>query len=398
MLKSFTNQSRGAFCFQFVESIIDLFRLLLAEISALFCSGYKRPLLRAVWLCLVFPVLSVLQLIHIVCFLFDELFYPQVRKLHIESPVFVLGPPRSGTTHMHRLLAESSVEFSTSPAWEVLLAPSILQKKFLYGLGRLDAKAGGFLRKGFQWAEKKWLSAFSETHPGSLLDPEEDYFYLGPVLACTGWMLAFPAWDGFRAFLPGCAEVSDSKRRGALHFYRICLQKQLYVHGARKTLLSKNASFSSWLDLLPDYFPNAKYIICMRSPLEAVPSMLSTSDQAMKGFFAEQKKTEMHGQLLQAMRAHYQVLDQHIPQWPDEKVFVVGNREMKESLPAVMKALDEKLHIGYGTSFTRKLEAIGQNARSYQSRHHYSLEDYNLNPEELSAHYPVLKTSMESAI
>ncbi|MEM6704121.1 MAG: sulfotransferase, partial [Acidobacteriota bacterium] len=54
---------------------------------------------------LVFLLIFVpLQCVHWLGFLLDELFYRGYRRVRIERPLFILGLPRSGTTHLHRTL------------------------------------------------------------------------------------------------------------------------------------------------------------------------------------------------------------------------------------------------------------------------------------------------------
>lgn len=58
-------------------------------------------------------------------------------------------------------LALDTERFVVSPAWEVMLAPSIVQKKLLRGLIRLDRKAGRLLTdKAWGPSEKSPVCGF----------------------------------------------------------------------------------------------------------------------------------------------------------------------------------------------------------------------------------------------
>ena len=64
--------------------------------------------------------LSIVFIEHIVFSLFDPLKpYPVV---------FIVGPPRSGTTRMHKLMASDFKMFSSMKMWEMFLAPATSQK------------------------------------------------------------------------------------------------------------------------------------------------------------------------------------------------------------------------------------------------------------------------------
>ena len=56
--------------------------------------------------------------------------------------LFIIGPPRSGTTRMHRLMATDIKTFSSMKMWELLFAPAISQKLLLIGMGKIDALFG----------------------------------------------------------------------------------------------------------------------------------------------------------------------------------------------------------------------------------------------------------------
>ncbi|WFB36054.1 sulfotransferase [Kiritimatiellota bacterium B12222] len=378
-----------------LQSLWDVIALLIAEWGALFKGVYKRPVARACWLLLCSPLLVLWQCLTQLCLALDELCFPRYHHIEIRSPVFVLGPPRSGTTYLHRQLAESSSQYATASAWELFFAASILQKKLFRGLSYLDRRMGRPLSRTFDFLEKRAVQQFSQTHPGSLKEPEEDYYALQPWLRCSGVMLAFPSWKGFRRLLPGSAEMSDNYRRESLALYRRCLQKQLYVHGSGLTLLSKNASFSSWLDLLPEFFPDARYVICMRSPFETVPSMLSTADLAQRGFFAETHAQEMHTVLLNNMRAHYQVLNDQIPKSDDGQVVVVSHQEIKMSLEAVFGLFTSKLGLQVSEPYQESLRKRAESSKTFQSRHHYNLADYEVDEEDLRQNFPMTVSTLQ---
>ena len=75
------------------------------------------------------------------------------------SIIFIVGPPRSGTTRMHKLLATDTKTFSSMKMWELFFAPAISQKLLLIGLGKIDALFGAPFFRLIQFIEKK---AFKE--------------------------------------------------------------------------------------------------------------------------------------------------------------------------------------------------------------------------------------------
>lgn len=363
-----------------------------SSISELFSGKLDRPVVRAGWLLVVLPLVTLKLLVDGLCLLLDDLFFTQARDMPVREPLFVLGPPRSGTTFLHRVLAEDRDQFVTSPAWEVLLAPSIVQKKFFRAVLALDRKLGRPLVRGVRWLEKRLLSAFEDTHPGSLADPEEDYFYLSSICACSGWILAFPSWTSLRSVLPGQPEASDAHRRRALAFYKSCLQKQLFVDGGHRTVLSKNASFSSWMDVLPEFFPDARFVVSMRDPAETVPSMLSTAGASIRAAAATAGENRLQDLLIEEMKAHYRCLHEVIPTLPPERAAVLSQPEFKQDLEKVLRAVSAQLRLEFSTEFWEKVSRLGQESRSHRSSHIYGLTVTGVSPEELRTACPVLES------
>jgi len=369
----------------------DTLCLLAHEVYGLCSGAYACPWRRAAWDVVLLPSITVLQLVNWVCLWLDEVLFPSAREVEVRRPVFIVGPPRSGTTHLHRVLAEDVERFAAASAWEVFLAPSILQKKTLRGVARLDAKLDRPVARGVRRVERWLLGGFDETHPSALTEPEEDYFYLMAVHACTGLALVFPRWPALRRLMPGVTPDTEAPRRRALDFYRRCLRKQVYVDGTDRVVLSKNASFSSWMDVLPEVFPDARFVVCMRKASETVPSMLSTAEKAMEGFAATPRGGDIRGVLVEAMKAHYRTLRERVKTLSDARVSVVNIGELKEDLPETLARLDRKLDLGVSPGFRDRWAEMGERSRGHASRHRYTAEQFGLDPDVLDRKCPVVE-------
>ncbi|WP_166805004.1 sulfotransferase [Nitrosococcus wardiae] len=123
--------------FLFLQS----FKIYLAIAWGTFAPGEKGLSWRRALVMVAFlPVFGLVQGLHWLGFLFDEIFFRGYRKVSVFQPLLVLGPPRSGTTLLHRVLAQDS-QFTTFATWECLFAPSVTQRlfwslgwQFAYGL------------------------------------------------------------------------------------------------------------------------------------------------------------------------------------------------------------------------------------------------------------------------
>ena len=98
-------------------------RLLLALPAAGWRQLWKRlPLFLLLILCF-----ALLNLLHALGWLLDELFFRRWHKVRVHKAVFIVGLPRSGTTHLQRVLAHDP-QFTTFTTWEALLAPTLCEK------------------------------------------------------------------------------------------------------------------------------------------------------------------------------------------------------------------------------------------------------------------------------
>ena len=236
--------------------------------------GVARPASRALKLAAALPPYTALQLAHVAGFAADRLFYSAERGQEVPAPLFVLGIPRSGTTFVHRLLAEDSARFSSMRTWEALLAPSVSERRLWQTLGAADAALGGAGRRLRDALVRRAVGDFDAVHPVSADDAEEDYLALLPLAGCFLAALAAPE----RAELWRLATLDrapETERALLLGAYRRILQKHCFASGDGRQLLSKNAAFASWAGALAEAFPDAQFIVCIREPEAALTSQLS---------------------------------------------------------------------------------------------------------------------------
>ena len=133
----------------------------------------KLNLKRAIFLITSFPFYLSLQISNYLCFILDEIFFGSYKDIEVKKPFFIVGVPRSGTTFMHRMLCKDS-QFTAIKSWEMIFAPSITQKLFWSGLGKIDTLLGSPFRKTITAIENMIASDFNKIHKVGLFETEED--------------------------------------------------------------------------------------------------------------------------------------------------------------------------------------------------------------------------------
>ncbi|MBN2108285.1 MAG: sulfotransferase, partial [Deltaproteobacteria bacterium] len=208
-------------------------------------------------------------------FFLDTIFFPGYRRQAVRQPVFIIGPPRSGTTFLQRLLAEDEGRFSSMKSWEIMLAPSVTQKKLFAALGRLDSLCGSPLYRLARAAETHMFKKFSTFHPISFFEAEEDSMILLHIFSSANAFFLLPFTEELWPYFVFDEQLPAEQRRRILGFYKRCVQNHLYAFGADKIFLSKNPLFSAMIQSLDEVFPDAKFIYLARTPFETVPSTIS---------------------------------------------------------------------------------------------------------------------------
>ncbi|HET9062699.1 MAG TPA: sulfotransferase, partial [Candidatus Binatia bacterium] len=84
-------------------------------------------------------LIPVFAAVNALCMLLDVVLFPRFLWVEPRRPVFIVGHARSGTTLLHRLMSGDSERFSVFLTWE-LFFPSIVQKKLVRWLGRMDQR------------------------------------------------------------------------------------------------------------------------------------------------------------------------------------------------------------------------------------------------------------------
>lgn len=239
---------------------------------------------RLVFLLVFFPLFLLLQLSHWLGFLLDEIFFRRYRGQSLENSILITGIPRSGTTFLHRTLSSAESAFTTVRTWEAILAPSATQKWILRKLGQLDRRLGTPVHRILQRIEKNHFHEFNSVHSVGLESPEEDYLFLLPATGCFILSLAFPLSPWLWSLGSIQKNMPAKRRKELLGFYRSCLQRHKLIFGKDRPLLIKNAAFATWIEPLLDLEPDLRVIICIREPVRALASQVSSISAGMELF------------------------------------------------------------------------------------------------------------------
>ncbi|MBB4266450.1 sulfotransferase [Roseospira visakhapatnamensis] len=346
--------------------------------------GRRRPTAYRLLVMAAFvPLFTLGMLLHILALLLDEALFPGYRRVEIRAPLVILGVPRSGTTALHRVLARDP-GLTTFSTWECLFAPSIIQRKAVLALARLDRAVGHPLGRVLGWLQDRVFGALDDVHAMDLAAPEEDYLALLPILACFILVVPFPRAEALWRLGRVDRDMPDGERRRLIAFYRRILQRHLYVHGAHKRLLSKNAAFAGMAGTLLETFPDARVICCLRDPLAVVPSQVSAVQGGVALFGGDPEGVVFRARMPELLAGYYETLLRVLPPpAAAERHVILDMAAIKTELSRSVRHAYDILGLPVHPDLDATLEAETARSRAWRSAHRYTASDLGLDEADL---------------
>ncbi|MFH1574118.1 MAG: sulfotransferase, partial [Acidobacteriota bacterium] len=201
-------------------------------------------------------VVLVFSAVNTVLSLPERLLLPLLlRRRRVPDPVFILGVHRSGTTHLHNLLALDE-RFCTPRAYHTLNPVG-----FLFSGWLITPILGAFM---------PWKRPMDSVRFHLFAPQEEEFAISGVSRLSPYWLMSFPRqvahYERYafpEGFSPG--ESAEWKRR-----YVLFLRKLTFWR--RKRPLLKNPYNTGRVEMLREIFPRAKFIHISRHPYDVYRS------------------------------------------------------------------------------------------------------------------------------
>lgn len=339
----------------------------------------KRFLVLFIWLILYVPN----EIIYHLFLLLDEMLFPGYRKQEVKAPVFIIGNPRSGTTLLHRLMNMDGKTFTSFQVWELIFAPSITQRKLVWGIIKIAKMAGAPVNKVLQTLNKRTTRRTKKIHAVRIDAAEEDdHVLIHGWCSATLWPL-YPIPEEMLPYFFFDRDISLKKREKVMHLYKNMLQRHIYAHGGKLTMLSKNPDQSAKIDSLLQTFPDARFINLARNPLETVPSMM---DYMAAGWHVFCDPLEAHPhkeEFFKVMGYYYQYPIEYFKDKPDI-CFFIRYDHLIEDPEGVVREVYDFLDLDITESFASDLTQQAEKSKHFQSEHSYTLEEMRLDQEQIT--------------
>ncbi len=315
--------------------------------------------------------------------LLDEIFFRGYRKVKIQSPVFIIANPRSGTTFLHRMMSKDSQRFTYMKFAHTIFCSATFVK-LAAAIKWLDDKIGSPITRLMNAIDEKIYAGWENIHEMGFNKAEEDEALFAQSMLSSGVFVLFPFFHLVRDTYM-LDEQPETVRENMMDFYESSLKRFVFARDKHKTYLAKNVNSSGRIKTILSRFPDAKIIFIARNPFDAVPSMVSMFS-VMYGFHspAMPKTHPTYRQWAKCSIDFFKHFNRVKKQFDAKQFYALSY----DSLTAAPKqsVLDIYRHFGWEVSeaFEKALSAESQRNKSYRSAHSYSLEEYGISKAEIA--------------
>lgn len=308
----------------------------------------------------------------------DYVVFPSFRNQKIKKPVFIIAAPRSGTTFLFHALAQLNTRFTYFKLWEIIFAPSIIQKYFFLGLIRIDKLIGRPLSKFILGIENILIGNLKKIHLIGLNLPEEDEAILIWDLSSIYLNFFYPDSHFFDDYMEFDAKLSLGRRNRIMRSYHNYLKRHQYVFNfnGEKQFLSKNPIMMCKLESINNEFPSAMILNINRSPKYTIPSTIELNN-TLYGLFSSRKSSDYLNQRTKDILIEwYKMSHETIHSKFKERCLTIDFNNLVSLNTKELASISDFLDINDSLHFIRK-----ENSKEHISSNKYS----PLSSEELEA-------------
>jgi len=350
--------------------------------KALYLSYLGRPFQARRWIIVTFFLLLLITFWIVVAIgrALDHLLYPGFRQQKIQKPVFIIAPPRSGTTFLQKLLAKNRNTFAPVLMYQTIF-PSITIQKLIHTVAAASQQKSGLLSDISSWIERHCFGGWDGMHKMRFAEPEEDDGFFVYTFVTEAIYLLFPyiraLWGaGFADDLP------PRQRRRVMRYYRSCLQRHLYLNGPDKILLSKATQLSGSIQSLRAEFPDARIINILRNPVESIPSHISVFYTVWNWVDPKiQKDGSESREYAELAAAWFLHLEKYDIASKSESYLRIFYTDLVRNPDSVARSIYKHFGIPLTPRATRQIQTETKRALDYKSSHRYTLQEYGLNQD-----------------
>jgi omega-hydroxy-beta-dihydromenaquinone-9 sulfotransferase len=271
------------------------------------------------------------------------------RILH--PPIFILGHWRSGTTHLHNLLAQDE-QFAFPNTYQVVNPATFLTTE------KVNARR-------FAWLVPK--KRLMDNMALSFSTPQEEEFapallslrslYLG-----MSFPRAMPRYSRFLTFDDASAEDREAWKAALLYFVR-----KMTFHRGQRPLILKSPSHTAKIRMLLELFPDARFVHIHRHPYEVYQSQLKFHDTVLWHTYLQRPdRSRLSDEILERYRVLFAAYFRDQPLIPPNRFHELSFTELENDPIGSAQRLYTALGIQNFNTAQAQLESYVDTLRGYE--------------------------------
>ena len=347
---------------------------------------------RLTFVLFVFLIYPLWQLSIRTAYLLDNIFYPDHLKQEVEEPVFIVGNFRSGSTFLHRLLTKDDKSTSFS-SWEIYMAPSVVGRFFIRWLMKINYSIGNPVKR-IIGLFNRIVEKEADMHEIGLNEAEEDGQVLFHIWSTFDILAFFPFPALVKDYIYYDDLVPDEEKERDMRYYSEIVKKHIYAHGGRR-YISKNPSYSPKVRTLHQQYPDAKFINLVRNPLQVIPSSISLYSKHCHNYGDPEAEYVLQDTVIEHSKHWYYYPHQYLKQLPPDQYIRVRYKDLVTDPQKTIKHIYKQFNFEISPEYEQVLKAEAEKAKSFKSKHKYSLKKMGLNPGRIQREFKSIASQLE---
>lgn len=303
----------------------------------------------------------------------DRKRYPGIATQEIRRPLFIMGLPRTGSTLLHNLLAQDPANRAPL-TWEVLdPSPPPADREHDPRIKKVQKLLNRFDRLA---------PSFKAIHPMGTRQPIEcvaimSHTFISPQFQSTYRIPSYQKW------------LNSGDLRSVYRFHREFLQHLQWAH-ARERWVLKAPFHLVGLDALLSVYPDARIVQTHRDPRKVIASVASLDAVLRRAFSHDVDLKAIGAEALSQWSAAVQQgitlrkkYDVASPQFLD-----VYYSDLVRDPLSTIRNLYRHFEMELSPEAERRMQVyVTQHPKDQHGPHRYSLAQFGLIPEEVSAYF-----------
>lgn len=294
---------------------------------------------------------------------------PALLDRPIDRPIFITGLPRSGTTFLHKLLAEDP-ENRFPSVWETVFP---LPRRD----GDTPAKRIATVNRQLA-AFERMAPGFRAVHPIDAESPQECTEITAHVFRSFRFETTHEI-PGYRAWLRA------AEHEPAYRFHRRFLQHLQHTDGRARRFVVKCPDHVFTLAALKQVYPDARLIVLHRDPVEVLASVAGLTAILRGPFSARVDRAAIGRQVLADWVAGAEAMLRADTGrlFPDDQVAHLRFRALTAAPVATLAAVYERFGLPLGAEARARMERrVAEEPRGGYGGVTHRLQDYGIDPEQ----------------